>query len=163
MSTFRLQLIACHSTFLTVLIEKDNQSLQPENTFSRKRFHTQLQKYLLAHRYSNQLRTAFRTRARLVCHLVFNAMRSISISVVRREFFFFLLYFLYVRIESCHFVSRWTPERHIRNCSFKREMKISRLNLYFLFSDLSWEFSFVYRKPEKKTIFHAFCCFQHSR
>ena len=71
MSTFRLQLIACHSTCLTALIEKDNQSLQPENTFSRKRFHTQLQKYLLAHRYSNQLRTAFRTRARLVCHLVF--------------------------------------------------------------------------------------------
>jgi hypothetical protein len=70
-STFRLQLIVCHSTFLTVLIEKDNQSLQPENTFSRKRFHTQLQKYLLAHRYSKQLRTAFRTRARLVCHLVF--------------------------------------------------------------------------------------------
>ena len=92
MSTIRLQLIASHSTFLTVLIEKDNQSLQPENTFSWKRFHTQLQKYLLSHRYSNQLRTAFRTRARLVCHLVFNAMRSISISVVRREFFFFFFF-----------------------------------------------------------------------
>ncbi len=25
---------------------------------------------MLAHRYSNQLRTAFRTRARLVCHLI---------------------------------------------------------------------------------------------
>ena len=96
----------------------------------------------LVHRYSNQLRIAFRTRARLVCHLV---------------------YYLYVRIESCHFVSRWTPERHIRNCSFKREMKISRLNLYRLFSDLSWEFSFVYRKPGKKAIFNVFCSFELSR
>jgi hypothetical protein len=80
-STFRLQLIVCHSTFLTVLIEKDNQSLQPENMFSRKRFHTQLQKHLLAHRYSNQLRTAFRTRARLVCHLV-NVLLSIITQIV---------------------------------------------------------------------------------
>ena len=106
MSTIRLQLIASHSTFLTVLIEKDNQSLQPENTFSQKRFHTQLQKHLLAHRYSNQLRTAFRTRARLVCHLV-NAVRSISIYVALREFsfFFYSLSFLDIRIKSWCFVS----------------------------------------------------------
>ncbi len=47
MSTFRLQLIDRHSTFLTVLVEGDNQIRQPVYRFSRKRFHTQLQEYLL--------------------------------------------------------------------------------------------------------------------
>jgi hypothetical protein len=95
----------------------------------------QTNNFSFSSRFNNQklvmLRTAFRTRARLVCHLVFT-------------------FFLYVRIESCDFVSRWTPERHIRNCSFKRQMKISRSNLYLLFSDLSWGFPFVYREPEKR-------------
>ncbi len=35
----------------------------------------------------------------------FNAMRSISISVIRHKVFFKLFNFLYVRIESCYFVS----------------------------------------------------------
>ena len=47
MSTFRLQLIDRHSTFLTVLVEGDNQIRQPVYTFSQKRFHTQSQEYLL--------------------------------------------------------------------------------------------------------------------
>jgi hypothetical protein len=41
MSIFRLQLIDRHSTFLTILIEKDNQIRQSENKFSLRRFHTQ--------------------------------------------------------------------------------------------------------------------------
>jgi hypothetical protein len=47
MSTFRLQLIDRHSTLLTLLIEKNNQIRHPENTFSRKRFHSQSYEYLL--------------------------------------------------------------------------------------------------------------------
>ncbi len=76
MSIVQLQLIDYHSTFFTVLIENDSQSLQSENTFFRKSFHTQSLKYLLVHRYSNQLRTAFRTRVLLVCHLVLTVIWS---------------------------------------------------------------------------------------
>ena len=47
MSTFRLQLIDRHSTFLTVLVEEDNQIRQPVYMFSRKIFHNQSQEYLL--------------------------------------------------------------------------------------------------------------------
>jgi hypothetical protein len=40
MSNFRLQLIDRHRTFLTVLVEADNQIRQPEYMFSRNSFHT---------------------------------------------------------------------------------------------------------------------------
>ncbi len=47
MSTSRPQVIDRHSTFLTVLVEGDNQIRQPVYRFSRKNFHTQSQEYLL--------------------------------------------------------------------------------------------------------------------
>ena len=47
MSTFRLQVIDRHSTFLSVQVEGDKQIRQPVYTFSRKSFHTQSQEYLL--------------------------------------------------------------------------------------------------------------------
>ncbi len=153
MSTFRLQLTDRHSTFLTVLVEGDNQIRQPVCRFSWKSFHTQSQKYLLvSYEFSISRSSKFEPASHRISHPSFTRVPSS-----------FLFYFLYVSIENCDFVSPGSPERHIRNCSFKREMKISRLNLYLFFSDLSWEFPFVYRKPEKKAIFNVFCSFELSR
>ena len=71
----------------------------------------------------------------LVCHLVS----------------FFLSFFLDVRIQSCHFVVRWSRERKVRKYSLKREMKVSRWDCLHPFSNVLYEVSFVYRKPNKMT------------
>jgi hypothetical protein len=81
---------------------------------------------------------------------VLKTMRSRNIYVVRRELFFFLTFFLDVRIKSLYFVTRWSQERKIRNYSFKGEMKISKLNRYHFFSNLYWEVLFNYKEPNKK-------------
>jgi len=73
----------------------------------------------------------------LVCHLV-------------------LSFFLDVRIQSCHFVVRWSRERKIRKYSLKREMKVSRSDCLNPFSDVLYEVPFVYRKPNKMTNLDVF-------
>ena len=152
MSIFRLQRIDHHSTFLTILIEKGNQIRQPENTFSWKKFHIQPYEYLLVfYEFLISRSSIFEPASHRISYSSSSRVPSSSFS------------FLDVRIKSWCFMSEWSRERKVRNCSFKREMKISRLNLYLLFSDLSWEFAFVYRKVEKKAIFNVFVRFQLSK
>ncbi len=82
MSNFRLQLIDCHSTFLTVLIEKDNQSLHPENMFPRKRFHTQSYEYLLVfNEWSISSSSIFEPASHRISHPSFTRVPSSSIEI----------------------------------------------------------------------------------
>jgi hypothetical protein len=96
MSTFRLQLIDRNSKFPTVLKQKDNQIQQAENTFSPKRFYPESYEYLIVfYEFSITRSSIFEPDSHRISHpsftrvpsSFFNAMRSISISVVRREFF----------------------------------------------------------------------------
>ncbi len=92
-----------------------------------------------------------------------NAVRSVSIYVVRREFSFFFVFTFLLSLrthqKSSFSVAIGSQERRIRKYSFKREIKISRPNLYLLFFDLSWELLFVYRKPERKGDFRCILLF----
>ncbi len=84
MSTFRLQHIDRYSTFLTVSVEGDNQIRQPVYRFSRKRFHTQSQEYLLvSHEFSISRSSIFEPASHRIPHP--------SSSRVPSSFFFFFL------------------------------------------------------------------------
>ncbi len=94
MSTFRLQLIDRHLTFLSKLIVNDNRIRQPENTFSWKRFHTQLEEYLLVfYEFSIPRSSIFEPASHRISHPSFTRMPSslfthfisLSFHLVREE------------------------------------------------------------------------------
>ncbi len=77
MSIFRIQLIDCHSTFPSILIEKGNQIRQPVYRFSWKSFHTQSQEYLLvSYEFSISRSSIFEPASHRISHPSFTRVPS---------------------------------------------------------------------------------------
>ena len=152
-STFRLQLIDRNSKFPTVLKQKDNQIRQAENTFSPKRFYPESYEYLIVfYEFSITRSSIFGPNSHRISHPIFTRVPS--------SFLFLLSRRTHRKLSFCVAMNSRTVNQKILVQTRDENIEIE---LVSFFSDLSWEFRFVYRKPEKKAIFNVFCSFELSR